>query len=622
MSKDASNINKGRHSPVTVASLKTLTTKSMTIESSSFENNNIASFSQPSRLVNNNIKGYPVNTLNKPIISPNVISVEQYSESIERCSESSSLTDTSDWHHTSSGGNSNMFKDATKGSTFHKSKRIVRVGDSISESNEKDANTDGTAVMPSIKDRISQFKSGSTPSCKIYKSPGSSIKEEFVAPKSSYNVGSNAPPTHMRNRSGLPPQPPTSSPIFSVKLRKTKNSLNEMNGRDSDAVEESSAPASSSTNPFLSNVKLRSTTPSWMEKQGRQEIEPSTAAATDESNVKLRSTTPSWMEKQQGRQEVEPTTTADTDESQSPPPEAPPTRKLTYREQQELRKKEQQELTLSTTATKEEPKKDVATLIRERIAMNKQHTSVPPSPTNSVGSELDIGSLRGNLKKTWKQLEATTTSSSLPISPQHVVTPKTTVMHSPKEEDNNPKQALHSMLANRLGTPPIQHETKDPPSSDPRAALMAAIGSRVEKQEPSDPRGALMASIGKRAEDAPPADPRAALMASISKRATPLAQEEEEETVDPKANLAAMLQNRIAAAGGGGGPLSKSEAKSNLSGMLAMRSPPAEVKETVDTCSDGRPALKNDPKYEKYFKMLKGENAVLLKLELHHWAAH
>jgi hypothetical protein len=111
-------------------------------------------------------------------------------------------------------------------------------------------------------------------------------------------------------------------------------------------------------------------------------------------------------------------------------------------------------------------------------------------------------------------------------------------------------------------------------------------------------------------------------MASISKRATPLAQEEEEETVDPKANLAAMLQNRIAAAGGGGGPLSKSEAKSNLSGMLAMRSPPAEVKETVDTCSDGRPALKNDPKYEKYFKMLKGENAVLLKLELHHWAAH
>jgi hypothetical protein len=43
--------------------------------------------------------------------------------------------------------------------------------------------------------------------------------------------------------------------------------------------------------------------------------------------------------------------------------------------------------------------------------------------------------------------------------------------------------------------------------------------------------------------------------------------------------------------------------------MLAKRAHPPEVKETVDVISSpgGRPALKNDPKYEKYFKMLKGE---------------
>lgn len=599
--------SKGRNSPVS-----TVGTKSMTVESSCDSNNNTATAQRhvvrsSSIGNNNNNNSALVPSTNKLIISP-VISVEQYGESVERCSESSSLTDTSDWHVGSGGtsaaaGGTNMFKDATKGSTFHKSKRIVRVGESISENTTvdnptsskvsvEDGGIDVNSAMPSIKDRISQFKGSS--GYKIYNSPGSSIKEEEPREKSSVysSSSSNTIPTSTRSRSGLPPQVPTTSP-FQVKLRKTKNILEEVADHTRDLENSSSSPAAAEAtssdgaeakNPFLSNVKLRSTgTPSWKERQmAKQET----------------------IEQQQQQQQVERNDSHHlTEKTASPPPE--PARKLTYREQQELLKQQQQE----KETQPEEPKKDVAALIRERIAMNKQNNSIPPSPRSSTGSELDIGSLRGNLKKTsYGVRESTiptnssTVGSETPsrpiLSPQHVSTPKQRV-YSPKEGEikSNPMQALNAILAGRLGSPSIHHEEKKVESS------------------PSDPRAALMASISKR-NDPPsmdsPSDPRAALMAAISsKRASPppsSEDEEEERPIGPKANLTAMLQNLIAASGGAASP-AKAEVKNNLSAMLAKRAPPAETREVVEASAntDGKPALKNDPKYEKYFKMLKGK---------------
>ena len=60
---------------------------------------------------------------------------------------------------------------------------------------------------------------------------------------------------------------------------------------------------------------------------------------------------------------------------------------------------------------------------------------------------------------------------------------------------------------------------------------------------------------------------------------------------------------------GGSAAPSKSKAKNNLSAMLAKRASRPDVNKTVDASSSpgGRPALKNDTKYDKYCKMLKGE---------------
>ena len=622
------------HSPVSTvgSSQKTLTTKSLTVESSGSMSRLQGGVvrSTPADTTNtttnnhhynnnNNISSHPSN---KMIISP-VISVERV-ESVERCSESSSLTDTSDWHTNGAagaGGNNtagtNMFKDANKG-TFHKSKRIVRVGESISENREVSseenfmrrdwkeeegstttATIDENAVLPSIQDRISQFKSGNTgiPSPSHASTPPSSKnsyttslsktfqKEESKEKSSVYSTSSSSStvPTSYRSRNGLPPQAPTSSP-FQVKLRKTKNSLEESpkDGSDGNGDVEETAGSSS----FLS-VKLRSTgATSWRERQQQTDME---------------------VESPMERNDV--VENHEDETMQEAAPLSEPTRKLTYREQQDLLKqqKQQQEENESSSSVHEEPKKDVATLIRERIAMNKQQNQTISSPKSTSGSELDIGALRGNLKKTSygnrESITPTNRGSEEETPPKMDTTPSLSI-HSPKEESEpTPKQALNAMLSSRLGTPPPTAEKKETdPSSDPRAALMAAIGNRAPKEDsPSHCRK----------EDSPPtADPRTALMASIGGKRSPVPDEEEEEkdVTDPKANLAAMLQNRIALSGGAA---ASNSAKQDVSAMLAKRAPPSPDVEEVgaaDHGSDGRPALKDDPKYAKYFKMLKGEN--------------
>eukprot|EP00804_Cyclotella_cryptica_P030487 CCRYP_008544-RD/>CCRYP_008544-RD protein AED:0.19 eAED:0.19 QI:217/0.8/0.83/1/0.8/0.83/6/602/2020 len=664
-------VTKGRNSPITVGSIKTLTTKSVTVESSvdsTTNQNHNQHIAVPSLRVNHYV-GRPIpsgNTTlssfgnsNKPIISPNVISVvEQFSESVERCSESSSLTDTSDWHHGTGGpagvssvvgGATNMFKDASKGSTFHKSKKIIRPGESIPENNvaggsryvpslnaptgsdcvasdaEKEKDVDVALVLPSIKDRISQFKNSaitttptqqslaSPPLPQKIHSPVYPHKDEPTAPEKSSpfsGTSNNITPSFRRRNNELPPHAPTSgqSPPFQVKLRKTKNILNEIadNTKDLDTDRDKEVDtATSSPNPFLSQVKLRSTGKSWRDKQ--REVTQDTGVESENCP----------------QNESKPTTPAASNTSEEPK------RKLTYREQQELLKQKQEKKETPAT-TVEEPTKDIATLIRERIAMNKQQSNFGTPQSEKGSSELNISSLRGNLKRTsfGKSEISTPTNIREPPDDSSIIAEKQTFSQSnthqhvavtnnlkrSSEKEATPEQALNSMLANRFGSP-AKEEKKVEPTPDPREALMAALHKRADKAEStpvSDPRSALMTAISKRGaekEEQPVSDPRAALMAAISKRTSPppVDDDSESEVMDPRANLASMLQNRVAQTSGGAGTPSKVNAKNNLSAMLAKRAPPPDVNDTaVDaSATNGRPALKDDPKYEKYFKMLK-----------------
>lgn len=74
--------------------------------------------------------------------------------------------------------------------------------------------------------------------------------------------------------------------------------------------------------------------------------------------------------------------------------EAPTERKLTYRERREMELRREQEEKAKLEAQKEQPKKDVAAMIRQRIAANKQKTD---APSTSGGSQ-QLAQFRSNLK--------------------------------------------------------------------------------------------------------------------------------------------------------------------------------------------------------------------------------
>lgn len=545
---------KGRMSPATIG------TKSLTLESTVESN-------ATQRVVNSHHINRPaVGLQSKPTeseegVSP-VISVEQHSES-------SSLTDTSDWQH--SGGN--MFKDATKGSTFHKSKKIVRPGESIPENVAigsklpHDVPVEESDALPSIQDRISQFKDSSTTSpnatSKKLSQPvlaDNEPQQKSVVTSASRGVLNSPFIKKDISTAKAPPKLPASespssnSNPFAVKLRKTKNALDEVVTNTeylSDGEDEE--PASSS--PFFSNVKLRKTgvtTPQSSERNVNNK------AMGDANEISQDHTIPAEELK----------------------------RKLTYREQQDLMKaqKEQEE---EPQSDDDKPVKDVATLIRERVAMAKQTNEGSPNYDKVVP---DLNSIRGNLKKAPQKRESSEKQScgggvSSPSFVKQYSSPS-----APKQPVESPqsdtKNALNAMLTSRAKT--SDSVKTDPEPADPRAALMAMLNKRAqpiedEKEEEANPKTNLEAMLAKRSATSPSTNSKIAA----------------------KNNIAAMLQSR-AAQSSQSEPQSSNNAKSAINSMLANRASP-DVTSKVDEspCDDSRPPLKSDPKYTKYVKMLK-----------------
>lgn len=392
---------KGRTSPITVGT-KSLTLDSATIMSS---------------------KG---NDVGKGLVLSNTISVDHYSES-------SSLTnDTSDW--LGQGTGNNMFKDAN-GSTFHKSKRIVRPNE-LKEDNSQHSQQQEQPqpTSPSVKDRISHYKTAARTSSD---EPHLSLSDSPTNKLAQILKNARDEPSSEQEEQALPP--------LSPKVNRVKDSP--FRQREMEAQKQTGSPVRT---PL---------TPSRVLADNQQKLNGEGEISSDSlfSHSKLRKTGLSQPAKQQSGLAVE-------------------------------------------NGVPEKPKKDVATLMKERIAAAKQLQS--------------------------------------------------------------------------------QNDQTSPPSDEQRGRL-------------SDPKE--YSASAQQEESAP--DPRAALMAMLNKRANP---EVEEPAKDPRAAMIAVLNKRT-------NPEVEEPATSPALSSIAKRaSNDVQVKDERPIPADsGRPALKNDPKYAKYMKMLK-----------------
>ena len=140
--------------------------------------------------------------------------------------------------------------------------------------------------------------------------------------------------------------------------------------------------------------------------------------------------------------------------------------------------------------------------------------------------------------------------------------------------------------------------------------------SKQEEETESDPRAALMSMLNKRSPPTPAVDesktkaeetkdPRAALMSMLNKRSPPIPadepenkaddQESETKEADPRAALMSMISKRAP-------PQPTEESKS-----AAPQSSSTDTT-TADKASAGKDevlTIRNDPRFTKYFKMLK-----------------
>jgi len=534
----------GRTSPQITVSTKSMTIDTPTPPSSAAVQPTNGTLTSPlSSSSSNNVQQQ------QHTISP-VISVEQYSESssltCDDIGSNHSFNKNNNAQQTTTG---NIFKDAEKmGSTFHKSKKIIRPG---GESSYNSIPEEHGTSQPATTTRQQLGKGEEdSPTTTVRKSrivyqssaaiakQSSSSKNELSS--STTNSVSNSPfrQKDMVSRRLPPSSAAMSSPTqsqqqqndnpFAVKLRKTKppipppsssssfkkdttdsNSSQQANNvTEENEVEEASS-STTSQHPFLGQIKLRKTSTPERVISGVVVTNDKDDTSNEVVNV-------------------------EEEEEVFIPPQK---KKLTYREKQELLRQQQQEEEENTNQSDEQPPptKDVATLIRERIATNKSNSlarlsSSASAPTSTTSSGGGSTSWRDNLKKTPSPASIDRSSST----------------------NNDAKSALNAMLLKQRCGGEQQTPQED---------------KKVDEEK--DPRGALMAMLNKRANTTE---------SSVAPRAAKEVDDDEdndEQQVNPRNALSAMLANR------GGVP------------------PPPQ------TSGDNRPSLKNDPKYEKYFKMLK-----------------
>jgi hypothetical protein len=276
----------------------------------------------------------------------------------------------------------------------------------------------------------------------------------------------------------------------------------------------------------------------------------------------------------------------------------PKKQKLTYREQQDLLRQQQRSEHDNVESTMvEEPKKDVATIIRERIAASKTNSLTRLNGGNdsdaaSVTSNGNLNSWRGQLKKktTLEPLAPLTSSTAACAGKDMPIKHHLEAVHNDKKNERDveldPRASLMAMLNKRGGgaseepsvlntqTTTFQKSNdSDEPRTDPRSALMAMLAKRGEAE------GASPAAAVRKWTPPPPA-PQSTLGTSLSRN-----------------------NNSSPRRGGGTASIRPASRDGiNPSIMDYNNSKPAPMSATS---FDGGVALKDDPEYSRYFRMLK-----------------
>lgn len=409
-----------------------------------------------------------------------------------------------------------------------------------------------------------------------------------------------------------------------------------------------------STPTFLAGVKLRKTGALQL---GEQETKASGYASSpmNASPSSLASLSHGWQGAKKGETHVE--------------PEKPVERKLTYRERRELELKRQEEEKAKLEGIKKEgPKKDVASLIRQRIAANKQQGVASP-PTQSSTSP-SVAQFRKNLKP------VNTASSSprlAPISSPKFVSQQSPIhtQQPPQASPSNSDQPLQpkrfedkpSSTASKsyLDHTPAQIDTQSRGGPYDRSGLLSPASAMTEMTYSTDNSQSGNGNFAK-----PQASPGHDSMPQNPEHGSPSPSDEQDDEPPPSTNkIAALFASRsnsmapVAKAPTPSAPpppvpppinrpafqlssdedAGKGDVKAMLSNFLGARSNPLALipapKKEDDTdalmyqkrheehspekkreqdrvplppaaaTGGARPALKDDPKYERYFRMLK-----------------
>jgi Formin Homology 2 Domain/Subunit CCDC53 of WASH complex len=372
-----------------------------------------------------------------------------------------------------------------------------------------------------------------------------------------------------------------------------------------------------STPSFLANVKLRKvTTPHVTNEDEIGNDENETMPWASKTSITYRERTVDSFQA-----EVESSNQVPVNNSIERPVE----RKLTYRERREMElRHEKEEKAKLELASQETPKKDVASLIRKRIAANKQRCA----PTTNESPSEDLSNIHGRLKQVQDSnnlnettncethpsyvdpafsankspievasllnsavgsLEQSSPSSSrqavlqatpLRISPEqstggnagerHVYSPRRTdTLASPMK---SPSKTLEQFLAGREGFKPPLEKERSAPSVSAASAAAAAVPDVPRKVDVPD--------------DVSPADVKSMLSSFLGSRAPPAL------PLPTKENDTEALK--------------KHHVKSPTSTPPKQNedSPPPPLPPSYKA-TGSRPALKDDPKFERYFRMLK-----------------
>jgi hypothetical protein len=297
-------------------------------------------------------------------------------------------------------------------------------------------------------------------------------------------------------------------------------------------------------------------------------------------------------------------------------------RKLTYRE---LREKElrEQEIEARRLQAKEEARKpkdlDVAALIRKRIAANKQKASMMKDSDSVGGGSGTAPVAQGRLKRV--SMESKITQFRAPVEREPEVL-------SPREAGESDAlyvvspDAQHASL-DETGESLNRYDGSSPETSAPRQQQRFSRPAAEEEEEFSSgpPKAsAALANlfVGRAALMGPP-------HTGQSQKEEPIVEPRQESisasSADTKKQLTAFFANRLA--GGpslepSNQPLGDEEAlRRSRQTKESLSAASQQVSTTTDTAvvseppsagsrdSDSRPALKDDPKYDRFFKMLK-----------------